>query len=578
MSTIDAHLAELLRVGLIRPATTHPAGEYLFHHALIQEAAYTSLLKSDRRRLHQWVGDALETLDPAWQEEFAPLLAQHFAQAGAMARAVPYFERAATRALAVYSNAEAEIHYTAALLVAGPAQRGRLLKGLGQAQARQSHYSAALLTWRTALTAYAAVDDGAGLAETYALMGLMTTRTAGWRSGVALCREGLAATAGYADSVGLFTLWNLLARLLFFNGLPVEAREWATHAHTLAARLEDRTAEAEALLTVGIISGGSAAILTLERAIAAGIAADKAVITATAHHNLAVKLWESGELRLAQHHFAAAHSIYARCGLTDNALLSFSCVCMTALLLGDFALVVAALPQLTALVEIVGRHNSAALPFYFVTHALARYQGQLAAALLGLQTLLAQAHDKHDTQFIILVTDVMSGLLLEQAAWEPARVLLQAGLASSDLGLLLGGVWPRSRLSEAAAAQGDLSAAQQWLVDAQTLADPALGHPHDEVLALATARLACAAGRWEAALTAYAAAAVAQAALGKRWCLAQTQRAWAAAHLARGTAEDVAQAVALLQHAQATFAALDVPYYVALVAAERAQIPPAIPQ
>jgi tetratricopeptide (TPR) repeat protein len=105
-------------VGLLRRAPTEPELEYLFRHALVQEAAYRSLLRQDRRRLHLTVGETLETLYPDQREELAPLLAQHFFEAGEAARALSYFALAGKAAEQVYANAEAVMHYTRALEIA----------------------------------------------------------------------------------------------------------------------------------------------------------------------------------------------------------------------------------------------------------------------------------------------------------------------------------------------------------------------------------------------------------------------------------------------------------------------------
>jgi predicted ATPase len=44
--------------GIIRVAQVEPDLEYLFHHALLLDAAYATLLESDRKRLHLLVGEA----------------------------------------------------------------------------------------------------------------------------------------------------------------------------------------------------------------------------------------------------------------------------------------------------------------------------------------------------------------------------------------------------------------------------------------------------------------------------------------------------------------------------------------
>lgn len=115
---LATHLTTLQSSGLIRPALAEPDLEYLFRHSLVQEAAYGSLLKADRRSLHQLVGHCLEQLYPDHLTELAPVLAHHFAEAGDEGRALDYFIRAGEAAASVYANAEAVVHYTRALELA----------------------------------------------------------------------------------------------------------------------------------------------------------------------------------------------------------------------------------------------------------------------------------------------------------------------------------------------------------------------------------------------------------------------------------------------------------------------------
>jgi len=64
MPTLTQRLTQLESHGLIRLAATQPELEYLFRHALVQDAAYASLVKADRKQLHLAVGEALESLYP----------------------------------------------------------------------------------------------------------------------------------------------------------------------------------------------------------------------------------------------------------------------------------------------------------------------------------------------------------------------------------------------------------------------------------------------------------------------------------------------------------------------------------
>ncbi|HSL97339.1 MAG TPA: hypothetical protein VK831_02090 [Candidatus Deferrimicrobiaceae bacterium] len=88
--TTDVQLDTLESKGLIRVAVVQPELEYLFRHSLVQDAAYGSLLKQERRDLHARVGEALETLYPERRSELAAVLAMHFEQAGDIDRAIDY--------------------------------------------------------------------------------------------------------------------------------------------------------------------------------------------------------------------------------------------------------------------------------------------------------------------------------------------------------------------------------------------------------------------------------------------------------------------------------------------------------
>src|SRR3990172_6035062 len=87
MPTLSQHLSQLEMHGLIRLAAAQPELESLFRHALVQEAAYASLVKFDRIDLHRAVGEVLERLYPDRTEELAPVLAKHFYEGGETHRA-----------------------------------------------------------------------------------------------------------------------------------------------------------------------------------------------------------------------------------------------------------------------------------------------------------------------------------------------------------------------------------------------------------------------------------------------------------------------------------------------------------
>ncbi|HEX9270074.1 MAG TPA: hypothetical protein VF998_09535 [Candidatus Limnocylindria bacterium] len=100
-------LATLEASGLIKLASLEPELEYLFRHALVQDAAYGSLLKQERRRLHARAAEVLLSTYPDRRRELAGVIALHFEQAGEMGRAVEHLVVAGEHALERFANREA---------------------------------------------------------------------------------------------------------------------------------------------------------------------------------------------------------------------------------------------------------------------------------------------------------------------------------------------------------------------------------------------------------------------------------------------------------------------------------------
>src|SRR5262249_16948409 len=84
-------------------------------HAMIQETAYQSLLKSKRQQYHKQIAQVLEERFPETKETQPELLAQHYAEAGLAPQAVPYWQQAGQRAVEPSDNVEAASHLTKGL-------------------------------------------------------------------------------------------------------------------------------------------------------------------------------------------------------------------------------------------------------------------------------------------------------------------------------------------------------------------------------------------------------------------------------------------------------------------------------
>jgi class 3 adenylate cyclase/tetratricopeptide (TPR) repeat protein len=113
-SGLDQQLLTLQRMEMIREAARIPELEYMFHHSLTQEAAYNTILLRQRGKFHRQVGDAIEMQFADRLEEFYPVLAYHFEEAGDP-RALKYTILSGDAAFQIFAIPEAMKYYRQAL-------------------------------------------------------------------------------------------------------------------------------------------------------------------------------------------------------------------------------------------------------------------------------------------------------------------------------------------------------------------------------------------------------------------------------------------------------------------------------
>ncbi len=104
---LDATLAELERLDLIRKEAGNQDPSFIFRHAITQQVAYDLTLYGQRRDLHQAVGEWLEKHHDPDLSPVLPLLAFHWRRAEAVPKAVLYASRAGEQAFGSFANAEA---------------------------------------------------------------------------------------------------------------------------------------------------------------------------------------------------------------------------------------------------------------------------------------------------------------------------------------------------------------------------------------------------------------------------------------------------------------------------------------
>jgi class 3 adenylate cyclase/DNA-binding SARP family transcriptional activator len=112
---LDAALEQLTASGLISRRGTPPEATYSFKHALIQDAAYVTMLKSRRRQLHASIAEVLVGQFPATVERLPEIVAHHFTEAGLVREGIGYWVKAGQLAHAHWANREADQFFDRAL-------------------------------------------------------------------------------------------------------------------------------------------------------------------------------------------------------------------------------------------------------------------------------------------------------------------------------------------------------------------------------------------------------------------------------------------------------------------------------
>ena len=109
-STLQRELGRLVEAELVYRHGLPPEAYYFFKHALIQDAAYESLLKSTRQHYHRRIAHVLEEQFPETTETQPELIAHHLMEAGLTEQSVTYWDKAGQRAIERSAHVEAIAH------------------------------------------------------------------------------------------------------------------------------------------------------------------------------------------------------------------------------------------------------------------------------------------------------------------------------------------------------------------------------------------------------------------------------------------------------------------------------------
>jgi len=161
--TLKTRLAKLVDAELVLQRGIPPEASYRFKHSLIRDAAYQSLLKSNRAIYHRQTAEGLLAHFPALTESHPEFVAHHFSEAGLGEKAFGYWRAAGMRALEASANVEAAAHLQKAL------HELAMLAGSSAHAGQEVELQIALGTALTAARGYGSAEVETAYARAYAL-------------------------------------------------------------------------------------------------------------------------------------------------------------------------------------------------------------------------------------------------------------------------------------------------------------------------------------------------------------------------------------------------------------------------
>jgi class 3 adenylate cyclase len=151
---LQPSLARLVASELVFQRGTPPDAVYTFKHALVRDAAHSSLLRNARKQLHAQIADALETHSPEVMENQPEIFAQHYAEAGLIEKSVACWGKAGYRSAARSAMTEAAAQFQKGL------DQLALLPGNPERQRQELELCSALCAALQAVKGFAAPETG----------------------------------------------------------------------------------------------------------------------------------------------------------------------------------------------------------------------------------------------------------------------------------------------------------------------------------------------------------------------------------------------------------------------------------
>lgn len=565
---LTANLTQLESSGLIRLAQGTPELEYLFRHALLQEAAYDSILRADRKLLHLAVAEEIEQLHRDHLNESAALLGYHFREAGKKDKAREYFSRAADYAAAKFANHEAELSLRAALELSPPEEEqasltlrlGTILIALGRLEEAQEFF-------QQALPVYVKHEDFDNVACIYAMFAQIQWGVNDVAGILKITEEGLKAVGEQPPGKGMADLLRWAAAGFLFNDRVDEATVLVYKALDVSKKAKAYSALAHSLTTLGLIQDRlgqpEQAVASYKQAIDIAEQHSLSNPNARARNNLANILVVMGRLSEAADQYEYMVDVCQKENAIFFKIWFLAQLGPAALELGKTRRAFELLRQLELDLEAAGGNTYREQYDEFLAIAC-YYIGELDRAK-DMLTRLAETTTNKQT---VLSSAVEKAAVLQaQGIYPEAAALIEKGIHES-------GIWSGAEqwylLAAARALAGDAPGARKDLAHAEDMIDAQRPNFTQLTERLnAEINLDLLEAHYTDALEKYRELAGRYHAAEYHWHYAQTLRGWANACLKCG---EVDAARELFYQAAAEFESMEIPIYAAQVRQQLAEV------
>jgi class 3 adenylate cyclase/predicted ATPase len=416
-ATLQAALARLVLTELLYQRGRPPRARYSFKHALIQDAAYASLLRSTRQHFHQQIAELFTARFPETAEAQPELVAHHYTEAGLSEPAVTYWYQAGQQAVERSAYVEAIAHLTTGLAV---------LQHLPETPARRRQEVGMLTALGSAFIAHKG-PGALDVEHTY-------TRA------LALCHQSDETPEA------LPVLWGLF------------------HFYTLRAAHQKVYALAQQLLTVAQRRQDATGLLLAHFALGGSLYIQGHFAAARDHLEQGVAVYD------AEHHATMAFRYYHEPGV--------NCLRYLALTLWCLGYADHAMHTLHTALTLAQRsaHPFSVAGASGVATWLYQFRQEAGRAHEHAEAVMQLAQERHFAHYVALNTIMQGWVRAKHGEAEEGIILMQQGLAAcQDTGSALYRPYHLALLAEVYGDAGHPAAGLQVLDEALTIA-----HQHDE--------------------------------------------------------------------------------------------------